>query len=147
MGMIPMKSILLAMAPLALCCNSSHAARSHGPYRVEASAFALHGITQAGTRPHGGIVSADPAFLPLGTRIHVTGAGEFSGIYLVADTGTKVVGRHIDIYVPSRILARRFGTKSVSVSVLKWGRGEVSRPADRGAAKTAPRAVKSPVEE
>jgi 3D (Asp-Asp-Asp) domain-containing protein len=78
---------------------------------VQATAFNLHGITRAGTRPHGGIVSTDPAFLPLGTRIRVTGAGQFSGIYLVTDTGTKVVGRHIDIYVPNRTLAKQFGTK------------------------------------
>jgi 3D (Asp-Asp-Asp) domain-containing protein len=142
-----MKLSLLAMATLAFWCNLGHTARGHGPYRVEASAFALDGITRAGTRPHGGIVSADRAFLPLGTRIHITGAGVFSGIYLVTDTGAKVVGRHIDIYVPSPIVAKRFGTKLVSVSVLKWGQGEVSRPADRAAAKTAPRAVKSTAEE
>jgi hypothetical protein len=78
----------------------------------------------------------------LGTRIRVTGAGQFSGIYLVTDTGAKVVGRRIDIYIPSRILAKRFGTKLVFVSVLKWGQGKVLRPADRAAAKTAPQAVK-----
>ena len=114
---------------------------------MEATAFDLSGITRAGTRPHGGVVSADSAFLPLGTRIRVTGAGQFSGIYLVTDTGANVVGRHIDIYVPSRILAKRFGTKLVFVSVLKWGQGKVSRPADRAAAKAAPHAVKRTGEE
>ena len=122
-------------------------ARTNGPYRVEATAFDLSGFTRAGTRPHGGVVSADPTFLPLGTRIRVTGAGQFSGIYLVTDTGEKVVGRHIDIYVPSRILAERFGRKLVFVSILKWGPGEVSRLADRAAAKTAPHAVKRAGEE
>ena len=90
-----------------------------------------------------GIVSTDPAFLPLGTRIRVMGAGQFSGIYLVTDTGVKVVGRHIDIYVPNRTLAKQFGTKVVSLSVLRWGEGTVSPAADRAAAKTAPDAVKS----
>jgi 3D (Asp-Asp-Asp) domain-containing protein len=139
-----MKSLLLAIGILALGCalDDAAVARNSGPYRVEATAFDLKGITRAGTRPHGGVVSADRAFLPLGTRIRVTGAGRFSGIYVVTDTGAKVIGRHIDIYVPSRILAKRFGTKLISVSVLKWGQGEVSRPADRAAAKTAPPAVK-----
>lgn len=136
---------LCAVLALALSCKVSDAAvaRSRGPYRVQATAFNLHGITRAGTRPHGGIVSTDPAFLPLGTRIRVTGAGQFSGIYLVTDTGTKVVSRHIDIYVPNRTLAKQFGTKVVSVSVLNWGQGAVSPAADRAAAKTAPNAVKS----
>jgi 3D (Asp-Asp-Asp) domain-containing protein len=139
-----MKSFLLAMAILAVASALGPAAvaRIKGPYRVEATAYDFSGNTRAGTRPHGGVVSADPAFLPLGTRIRVTGAGQFSGIYLVTDTGAKVVGRHIDIYIPSRILAKRFGTKLVFVSVLKWGQGKVARPADRAAAKTAPQAVK-----
>jgi 3D (Asp-Asp-Asp) domain-containing protein len=136
------------MATFAWWCSLGDAAVARSrPYRVEATAFDLHGHTRAGTRPHGGIVSADPAFLPLGTRIRVTGAGQFSGIYLVTDTGANVAGRRIDIYVPSQILAKRFGTKLVSVSVVKWGNGEVSRPADRAAAKSAPRAVKPAEEE
>jgi 3D (Asp-Asp-Asp) domain-containing protein len=137
------------MAILAFWSALSHGevARTNGPYRVAATAYDLSGITAAGTRPHVGIVSADSAFLPLGTRIRVSGAGQFSGTYLVADTGAKVVGRCIDIYVPSRMVAKRFGTKHVWVSVLKWGPGKVSRPADQVAAKTAPRAVKRAGEE
>jgi 3D (Asp-Asp-Asp) domain-containing protein len=114
---------------------------------VEATAYDLSGITRGGTRPHVGVVSADSSFLPLGTRIRVTGAGRFSGIYLVTDTGARVVGRYIDIYVPSRMLAKRFGRKVVYVSVLKWGQGKVSRPGDRAAAKTAPHALKRAGEE
>jgi 3D (Asp-Asp-Asp) domain-containing protein len=133
-----MKSFLLAMGMLASgsALVPVAVARTKGPYRVEATAFDLSGITRAGTRPHGGVVSADPTFLPLGTRIRVTGAGQFSGMYLVTDTGAKVVGRHIDIYVPSRILAKRFGRKLVFVSILKWGQGKVHRPVDRAAAKS-----------
>jgi 3D (Asp-Asp-Asp) domain-containing protein len=144
-----MKSFLLAMAILALGSALGHGevALTNGPYRVAATAYHLSGITRAGTRPHVGVVSADSAFLPLGTRIRVTGAGQFSGTYLVTDTGAKVIGRQIDIYVPSRILAKRFGTKLVWASVLKWGQGKVSRPADRAAAKTAPLAVKRAGEE
>ena len=144
-----MKSFLLAIGMLASgsALVPVAVARTKGPYRVEATAFDLSGITRAGTQPHGGVVSADPTFLPLGTRIRVTGAGRFSGIYLVSDTGAKVVGRHIDIYVPSRILAKRFGRKLVFVSVLKWGQGKVSRPFDRAAAKAAPHAVKGAGEE
>jgi hypothetical protein len=58
-----MKSFLLAVAILAL--GHAAVARTNGPYRVKATAFDLSGITRAGTRPHGGVVSADSAFLPL----------------------------------------------------------------------------------
>ena len=34
-----------------------------------------------------------------------------------------IQGRHIDIYMPSAIQARRFGKKLVQVRVLRWGDG------------------------
>ena len=128
-----MKSFLLRMVILTLGSALGPAAvpRTNDQYRMEATAF-----TRAGTRPNRGVVSADSAFLPLATRIRVTGAEQFSDIYLVTDTGAKVVGRHIDIYVPSRILAKRFGTKLVPPSVLN-GQRKVSRPSDRATGKTA----------
>jgi 3D (Asp-Asp-Asp) domain-containing protein len=144
-----MKSFLLTMVTLALSCSWGNAAvpRKQSVYRVEATAFDLKGITRAGTVSHGGVVAADPAFLPLGTRIRVTGAGRYSGVYLIADTGNKVAGRHIDIYVPGPVQAKQFGKKIVTVSVLKWGQGVVSGSADRTAAKAAPPVVKRGVHE
>ena len=87
-----MKSFLLAMVILTLGSALGPAAvpRTNDQYRMEATAFDLSGITRAGTRPNRGVVSADSAFLPLGTRIRVTGAEQFSDIYLVTDTGAKV---------------------------------------------------------
>ncbi len=90
-------------------------------YRCLATAYAQWGITKLGTLTHRGIVAADPRVFPLGTRIRVTGAGPYSGTYVVTDTAGKVLGRHIDIYIPELRAARRFGRKTVLVSVLKWG--------------------------
>jgi 3D (Asp-Asp-Asp) domain-containing protein len=59
--------------------------------------------------------------LPLGTRIRVTGAGRYSGVYVVTDTGSRIDGREIDIFMPNRAEAKRFGEKMVEVHVLKWG--------------------------
>jgi len=50
----------------------------------------------------------------------VKGAG-ISGTYVVTDTGRKVDGRHIDIYMPGRTRALRFGRQIVEVHVLSWG--------------------------
>jgi 3D (Asp-Asp-Asp) domain-containing protein len=77
--------------------------------------------TASGTRPHAGIVAADPAVLPLGSRIHVRGAGAYSGQYVVRDTGGKVRGRTIDIYMGRRAQAKRFGRRTVTVEVIKYG--------------------------
>ena len=81
-----------------------------------ATAYCLQGRTATGGSVRRGIVAADPRVLPLGTRINVN-AGTYSGSYLVADTGGSVKGRKLDIWVPSCTEARRFGRRSVKVSV------------------------------
>jgi len=83
-----------------------------------ATAYALDGKTAAGVRAKPGIVAADPAVLPLGTRIRVHDAGPYSGEYTVGDTGARVKGRRIDIFVRDRREAKRFGQKSVRVERL-----------------------------
>ena len=94
---------------------------SSRPTPFLATADSVSGITTKGTVTHRGVVAADPSILPLGSVIHVTGAGPYSGIYLVTDTGAKIVGRHIDIYMPSRLEAKQFGRKRVVVRVVSKG--------------------------
>ena len=86
-----------------------------------ATAYAIDGTTKQGTPAKPGIVAADTNVLPLGTKIRVTNAGPHSGIYTVTDTGSKVCGHHIDIYLPSWAKAKKFGRKIVHVRVLRWG--------------------------
>jgi 3D (Asp-Asp-Asp) domain-containing protein len=93
----------------------------HPRMRFEATADSVSGITAKGTTTHEGIVAADPDVLPLGSLIRVTGAGKYSGIYVVTDTGPKVQGRHIDIYMPSTEEAKQFGRQKVYVRVLVRG--------------------------
>ena len=88
-----------------------------------ATGFTQRGTTSSGIRAQRGIVAADTRILPLGTRIQVRKAGEYSGTYTVADTGSKVRGRHIDIFMPSRRQAIQFGKQIVEVRVLRWGEG------------------------
>ncbi|HEV2445897.1 MAG TPA: 3D domain-containing protein [Candidatus Sulfopaludibacter sp.] len=121
------------LAILILCGAIPAAAHRPTRYRVTATAFCLHGITAAGTRSHVGTAAADPAFLPLGTLVRVRDAGIYSGTYLITDTGAKVNGRHIDLRLPTRHLAKQFGRRTVTVRVLKWGEGEVTYDADREA--------------
>lgn len=92
---------------------------------MEATAFArAPQPTAAGTEAHEGTVAADPAILPLGTRIRITGAAGFNGNYLVTDTGAKVKGMHIDLYLPSAAEATQFGKKTVHVQVRQLGTGK-----------------------
>lgn len=92
---------------------------------MECTAFArAPQPTAAGTEVREGTVAADPAVLPLGTRIRVVGTHGFDGNYLVTDTGAAVKGRHIDIYLPSEIEAKQFGTKTVRVYIRQMGKGK-----------------------
>ena len=97
----------------------------HRVMRMEATAFTpANGATAAGTVPHEGIVAADPAVLPLGSRIRVTGANSYNGIYTVTDTGGKVRGRHIDLCLGSTAEAKQFGKKMVRVQLIHRGAGK-----------------------
>jgi 3D (Asp-Asp-Asp) domain-containing protein len=88
------------------------------PLDVEATAYSVSGTTASGGHTRRGIVAADPAVFPMGSRIRVTGAGSYSGIYTVSDTGPAVKGREIDIFIPDGAEARRFGRRHVQVELL-----------------------------
>jgi 3D (Asp-Asp-Asp) domain-containing protein len=93
--------------------------------RMQATAYSGDAHpTSSGTVAHHGIVAADPHVLPPGSRIRVMNAGEYSGVYTVTDTGSKICGRHIDVFIPSKAEARQFGVKIVLVQLLETGRGK-----------------------
>jgi 3D (Asp-Asp-Asp) domain-containing protein len=90
------------------------------PETYTATAYSLHGRTASGKPVSRGLIAADPRILPLGTRVRVDG-GNFSGEYLVADTGGAVKGRRIDIWTPTSREALRFGRRAVKLTVLSFG--------------------------
>lgn len=91
--------------------------------RFHATAYSIEGRTASGAKAHPGIVAADPAVLPLGSKIRVEGAGKYDGVYVVKDTGRKIDGHEIDIYLANDREAKRFGNKVVDVEVLEHGSG------------------------
>lgn len=88
-----------------------------------ATAYCLRGRTASGQRVRRGLIAADPRVLPLGTKVQLT-AGKYSGEYIVADTGGKVKGNKIDIWVPNCGEAIRWGNRGVKLTVM-------SRPTKR----------------
>ena len=82
-----------------------------------ATAYSLHGRTASGRLVSRGVIAADRRVLPIGTRVRLE-AGAYSGEYIVADTGGKVRGRKIDIWVPNTGEAMRFGRRPVKLTVL-----------------------------
>jgi 3D (Asp-Asp-Asp) domain-containing protein len=80
-----------------------------------ATAYCLKGRTALGHGVRRGLIAADPRVLKLGSSVNL-GAGSYSGTYLVSDTGGRVKGRKIDIWVPSCAEARRFGRRTVTIN-------------------------------
>jgi 3D (Asp-Asp-Asp) domain-containing protein len=93
-----------------------------------ATAYSLEGTGASGKWSHPGTVAPDRRLLPLNSRIRIYGAGRYSGDYTVEDTGGKVDGYHIDVYMPSQAEAKKFGHQPVKVVVLKFGDDEASPP-------------------
>jgi 3D (Asp-Asp-Asp) domain-containing protein len=84
-----------------------------------ATAYSLRGKTASGLMVSRGLIAADPRFLPLGSRVRLEHPG-YTGEYLVADTGGKIRGKHIDIWTPSSREAMRFGRRTVKLTVLSY---------------------------
>ncbi|HEU4834159.1 MAG TPA: 3D domain-containing protein [Pyrinomonadaceae bacterium] len=90
------------------------------PTSYVATAYSLRGRTASGRYVAKGLIAADPRHLPLGSRVRLD-AGAYSGEYLVADTGSLVRGKRIDIWTPSSREAMRFGRRTVKLTVLSYG--------------------------
>ncbi len=116
--------LLLLVA--AICCVRPAYADSRKPSlngRYIATAYSQTGTTKSGLYTHDHVIAADPAILPVGSRIKIRNAGRYSGEYVVADTGEKIVGRKLDIYIPNTHECMRFGKKRVRVKVISLGDG------------------------
>lgn len=86
---------------------------------MKATAYSQKGTTKSGAPTRRGVIAADPKVLPIGTKVKVTGAGRYSGHYEVKDTGRRIKGRKVDVFIPSNREARKFGVKDVKVKVIK----------------------------
>jgi 3D (Asp-Asp-Asp) domain-containing protein len=92
------------------------------PLRFTATAYCKGQTTQSGVRVRTGIAAADPDLLPVGSVIQIGNTLEdYAGIWTILDTGPKVHGRHVDLYVWSCHDALAFGRRPVQVSVLRLG--------------------------
>lgn len=90
--------------------------------QFSATAYCKGTTTASGVGVRTGIAASDPALLPVGSVVQI-GSLEprYNGIYTLMDTGPKVRGRHIDIYMWSCHEALRFGRRPVHLTVLRLG--------------------------
>ncbi|HYP05506.1 MAG TPA: 3D domain-containing protein [Bryobacteraceae bacterium] len=114
----------LALSPYATADGDQHkhSLRSMRAKAKKFLAFAYTSkrMTSEGSKPIAGTtIAADPQILPMGSRVQVTGAGKYSGIYTVSDKGGAIKGNKVDIFVGSREEALEFGRKQVYVALLQ----------------------------
>jgi 3D (Asp-Asp-Asp) domain-containing protein len=115
-------AFLIVLAParsfaLGQARHTKHRAKPPRPF--VATAYCRGRETATGVRVHEGIAAADPDVFPMGTRIRVSDARRHRlGTYRVMDTGRKIQGRRVDLYVESCARARRFGRKPVHITIV-----------------------------
>jgi 3D (Asp-Asp-Asp) domain-containing protein len=90
------------------------------PSVFNATAYSLYGVTRSGVYVRRGVIAADPRVIPLGSVVQIS-AGKYSGVYTVLDTGKKIKGKIVDLWMPSYREAINFGRQQVKVRVLRRG--------------------------
>jgi 3D (Asp-Asp-Asp) domain-containing protein len=90
--------------------------------RFTATAYCKGTTTASGVNVRHGIAASDTTLLPVGSVIRVEKLEErYNGIYTVMDTGPKVQGRHVDIYLWSCYEALELGRRPINLTVLRLG--------------------------
>jgi 3D (Asp-Asp-Asp) domain-containing protein len=82
---------------------------------VDTVAYHLPGKTASGLPVGKGVVAVDPELIPLGTRLFVPGYGRA----IAADVGVAIKGRIIDLWMPSDDHARRWGRKTLVITIYR----------------------------
>lgn len=90
--------------------------------RFTATAYCKGTTTASGVNVRTGIAAADPDLLPVGSVVQVERLGDrYNGVYTVMDTGPRVHGRHLDIYIWDCNEALRLGRRQMAITVLRMG--------------------------
>lgn len=74
-----------------------------------------YGVTASGTHTTVGRTIACPRQYSFGTKIELEGLG----VRVCEDTGSAIVGNHLDVYVQSELEAMRLGRKQLKGRILK----------------------------
>lgn len=75
------------------------------------------GITRSGKKARAGdTIAVDPAVIPLGTKLYIPKLGK---VFTAEDTGGKIKGNRIDIFMNDHNQARDFGMQNLQAFVLK----------------------------
>ncbi|MEO5567322.1 MAG: 3D domain-containing protein [Gemmatimonadaceae bacterium] len=88
------------------------------PVPVFFTAYCLRGTTRRGRYVRPGIIAADPRFFPLSRFVELYIGKQYYGRFLIDDTGRKIKGSHIDVWLPTCREAKIFGVKRGTAVLL-----------------------------
>jgi 3D (Asp-Asp-Asp) domain-containing protein len=90
--------------------HSESGHRRYGRSNAVGSRLAMGGLNSA---------AADWSRFPLGTKFKVIGQDQ---LYIVDDYGSGLVGKNtIDLYMPTRTMMNRWGSRDVTIELLELG--------------------------
>jgi 3D (Asp-Asp-Asp) domain-containing protein len=88
----------------------------------DATAYCKGSTTASGVTARTGVAAADAQLLPVGSVVNIaTGDLKYNGVYTIMDTGPKVQGRILDLYMWNCNEALTFGRRNVQITVLRLG--------------------------
>ena len=88
------------------------------PVPVLVTAYCLSGTTRRGRYVRPGIVAADRKLFPLSRYIELYAGDKYLGRFLIDDTGSRIRGAHIDLWVPTCREAIIFGRQHGTAMLL-----------------------------
>jgi 3D (Asp-Asp-Asp) domain-containing protein len=88
------------------------------PVPILLTSYCLRGTTRRGRYVRPGIIAADPRLFPLSRYVELYVGKKYFGRFLIDDTGRKIKGNHIDVWMASCTEAKRFGVKRGTAVLL-----------------------------
>lgn len=114
---------VVAVGTMSLAQQISRGQASGQEFIVNSTAYTAScngcsGTTATGinlrANPNVKVIAVDPSIIPLGTKVYVEGYG----YAVAADTGSAIKGYKIDIFIPSKAEAYRWGVRKVKIRIL-----------------------------
>lgn len=115
---ISMEGVVVHAASKAWIKTMHRPLRALEPVPVLVTAYCLSGTTRRGRYVRPGIVAADRKLFPLSRYIELYAGEKYLGRFLIDDTGSKIRGAHIDVWVPTCREATIFGRQHGAAMLL-----------------------------
>ena len=84
--------------------------------RVRAVAYSSGSCTALGTKLRYGVIAVDPRVIPYRTKVYIK---ELDRVFVAEDCGGGIKGNIIDIYMPSESQCNRWGSRNITIQILK----------------------------